>query len=609
MFRISFVGLVAAALLCLGGCGGGGGDGGPSASLPGISLSTRSVTKTAKYGDLPPVATITVTAENVPEDGIYVGMDYSQTAIEWADFQASSETQGTITVQLRAPAQLQPGTYTDTLTFEACFDDQCAKRLRGSPATVSVSYTVTGTLATATIDNSTFSFSSSLRDLVSPEASAKISFSPVLESMPLAKLVSSSKLVQQISLEPAINGVATLRLLMYSPASVGIAGTHQETLQLQLCYDYTCAVQLAGSPLTLSVTYLIDDNALPEPGLPELPYLTRTPLPHNVVDAEYSKALESIVMVSSNPTNSLYVYDVLNGASRSLSLSRAPTSVSVAPDGLHAAVGHDALVTYVDLTTVGQPAAPAPAVLNVSTNVLDILMDGRGIAHALPVADQWQQVHSVNVATNVESLGTGLLYAGSKGRLHPSGDYIYTADNGLSPSDIKKFDIRTLPTTLLYDSPYHGDYGMCGDLWFKEDGSTIYTRCGNTFRSSTTQSDDMLYSGRLQLSTSQYYGSLIQSLSQSDATLDIALIEQDSYLCGDFQSNQYGCYSHFNLYESDFLNRQAVYSLPPIAVAGRTYSQRGVFVFHSVDGLHRYLISRVYGLPNGGQQFYLTQQQ
>jgi hypothetical protein len=606
---MSLVGCVAAALLCLSGCGGGGGDSGPNASLPGISLSTRSVTRTANYGDAAPVVTITVTAANVPDDGIYVGMDYSGTAIESADFEGSSETQGTITVLLRAPTQLAPGTYTDTLTFEACFDDQCARRLQGSPVTVSVSYTVTGTLATATIDNSTFSFSGSLRDLVSLEASAKISLSPKPERMPLARLVGASKLVQQISLEPAVEGVATLRLLMYSPASVGTTGTHQETLQLQLCYDYTCAVQLAGSPLTLSVTYKIDDNAVPEPGLPELPYLTRTPLPHNVVDAEYSKALESIVMVSSNPTSSLYVYDVVNGTSRSLSLSRAPTSASVTPNGLHAAVGHDALITYVDLATVGQPAAPAPAVLNVSTNVLDILMDGRGVAHALPMTDQWQRVHSVNVVTNVETLGTGLLYAGSKGRLHPSGDYLYTADNGLSPSDIKKFDIRTLPTTLLYDSPYHGDYGMCGDLWFKEDGSSIYTRCGNTFRSSTTQSDDMLYSGRLQLSNSQYYGWLIQSLSQSDATRDIALIEQDSYLCGDFQSNQYGCYSHFNLYESDFLNRQAVYSLPPISVGERTYSQRGLFVFHSVDGVHRYLISRLQGLPNSGQQFYLTQQQ
>jgi hypothetical protein len=149
---------------------------------------------------------------------------------------------------------------------------------------------------------------------------------------------------------------------------------------------------------------------------------------------------------------------------------------------------------------------------------------------------------------------------------------------------------------------------MCGDLWFKEDGSVIYTRCGNTFRSSTTQTQDMLYNGRLQLSSSQYYGMLIQSLSQSDATKEIVLLEQDAYNC-DISSNQWNCYSHFNLYESDYLQRQAVYTLPPIDVGGRKYSQRGAFVFHSADGLHRYLISRLSGLPNNGQQFYITQQQ
>jgi hypothetical protein len=591
-----------------GGCGGG--DGGPRVSNePTISVSTRSVAKSAEYGDAAPTAIINVTVTNVPDDGIYVGMDYSQSAIDWADFQGTSETQGTIAIQFRTPSQLQAGTYTDTVTLEACLDEQCLKRVRGSPVTISVSYTVTGTLATATIDKTDFSATGSLRNSIQPEVTANVTFSPVPKNMPVVSLVGGSNLLQEVSLDPASNGVSTLRLRMRSPQSIGSIGTHRETVQVRLCYDYSCSLQLIGSPLTLEITYDIEDNATPEPGIPEMPYLTRTALSHNVVDAEYSKALESIIMVSSSPTNSLYVYDVTSGTSRSLPLNRAPTSVSVAPDGLHAAVGHDALVTYVDLTTVGQPSAPAPTVLNVSINVLDIVMDGRGVAHALPAYDQWQNVHSVAVATNIESIGTGLIYAGSKGRLHPSGDYMYLADNGISPSDIEKFDVRTLPVTSLYDSPYHGDYGMCGDLWFKEDGSTIYTRCGNTFRSSTTQSQDMLYSGRLQLSTSQYYGMLIQSLSQSDATREIALIEQDSYNCADYTSNQWSCYSHFNLYESDFLNRQAVYALAPVEVNGKAYSQRGMFVFHSANGLHRYLVSRLYGLPNGGQQFYITQQQ
>jgi hypothetical protein len=612
MFRIVISGLVAVVSLCLAGCGGGGGGAPKAPNRPSISLNSRSVTQTAELGNtVSPTQTISVTVSNMPEDGmdIYVGLEHSSNGIAWANFQGTSETAGTITIQFRAPNQLQPGTYNDTITFEACLDQYCDRQLQGSPASISVSYTVTGTLLSATIDNTAISVTGSLRGPSQVESTANVTVSPTPANTPVAVLSGYSELVQQASLDAAVNGVSTLRLTMRSPQSFGTTGTRQETVQIQICYDYTCALQLAGSPFTLSVTYNIEDNAVSEPGVPELPYLTRTQLTHNVVDAEYSKALDAIVMVSSSPTRSLYVYDVSTGTSRSLLLNRNPTSVSIAPDGSHAAVGHDALITYVDLTTVGQPAAPAPVVLNVSTNVLDIVLDGRGVAHALPAADQWETVHSVEVATNVETLGTGSLYAGSKGRLHPSGDYLYLADNGLSPSDIEKIDIRTLPATSLYDSPYHGDYGMCGDLWFKEDGSAIYTRCGNTFRSSTTQSQDMIYTGRLELSISQFYGMQIQSLSQSDTTKEIVLLEQDSYTCADFHSDQWNCYSHFNLYESDYLQRQAVYALPPIDVAGRKYSQRGAFVFHSADGLHRYMISRLYGLPNNGEQFYITQQQ
>lgn len=604
MFRNILAGLAAVALLCLSGCGGGGGS---KPNQPSLSLSTRSVSQTANYGDADPVSTIVVTVANVPED-VWVDWNYSANGISWVDFQGTSETQGTLTIQFRGPTQLQPGTYTDTLTFEACEDEACAKPLRGSPAAVSVTYTVSGTLATATIDNSTFSVTGSLRSTTAPEVSANVSFNPMPASLPVAMLSSGySNLVQQVSLDPAVNGVSTLRLTMRPPQYIGSVGTHQETLQLRLCYDSSCALELLGSPLALSVTYQINDQVLPEPGVPEMPYLTRTLLSHNVIDAEYSKVLESIVMVSSSPTNTLYVYDVATGTSRSLTLNRAPSSVSIAPDGTHAAVGHDALITYVDLTTVGQPAAPAPAVLNVSTNVHDIVMDGRGIAHALSTV-QSGHIHSVDVATNVETPGSGYsIYSGTNGRLHPSGDYLYLANNGLSPSDIEKHDIRTLPATRLYDSPYHGEYGMCGNVWFKEDGTTIYTRCGNTFRSTTVQSTDMLYSGQLQLSTSQYYGMLIESLSQSDATHEIALIEQDSYNCS--YGNQWQCFSHLNIYESDYLNRQTVYALSPIAVGDGTYSQRGMFVFHSANGLHRYVISRLHGLPDSGQQFYVTQQQ
>ena len=75
--------------------------------------------------------------------------------------------------------------------------------------------------------------------------------------------------------------------------------------------------------------------------------------------------------------------------------------------------------------------------------------------------------------------------------LHPSGDYIYGADQGIFPSDIEKYDIRSGNLIYLYDSPYHGDYAMGGNLWISEDGLRIFTALGNVFRSSVNQDTDM----------------------------------------------------------------------------------------------------------------------
>ncbi|MGD2056617.1 MAG: hypothetical protein PVJ15_07405, partial [Gammaproteobacteria bacterium] len=71
-------------------------------------------------------------------------------------------------------------------------------------------------------------------------------------------------------------------------------------------------------------------------------------LDYQVVDAEYSNQLDRIVMVAANP-DTLHVVDPLSETDVSVALPLPPTSVSVGPDGHFAAVGHDGLVSYIDL--------------------------------------------------------------------------------------------------------------------------------------------------------------------------------------------------------------------------------------------------------------------
>jgi hypothetical protein len=288
-------------------------------------------------------------------------------------------------------------------------------------------------------------------------------------------------------------------------------------------------------------------------------------LDYQVVDAEYSAALDTVVMVASNP-NRLYLFDTSTQTQTQVDLPYAPTAVSVSPDGLYAAVGHDSYASYVDLSTES-----VVDTYPVSTNVLDIVLDGNGYIHAFPAADQWENIRTIEIATGTETLHTGLsIYAGTRARLHPGGTWIYGADNGLSPSDIEKYDISSIPVTYLYDSPYHGDYDMCGDLWFSEDGLKIFTKCGNVFNATADALTDMTYYGTLE--------NITRTRSVTHST-EAGLIAAIPYSLSDETID-----TSLSLFNDDTLTLNSSVSLPEVTVDATSYPSHGRFVFFSDDG-------------------------
>src|SRR2546425_13095362 len=74
------------------------------------------------------------------------------------------------------------------------------------------------------------------------------------------------------------------------------------------------------------------------------------PLSYRPVTAAYSTALDRLIMVSGNP-NALHIYDPVSQTDVTVNLVQPPLSLSISPDGLRAAVGHNALLTYVNLST------------------------------------------------------------------------------------------------------------------------------------------------------------------------------------------------------------------------------------------------------------------
>jgi len=213
-------------------------------------------------------------------------------------------------------------------------------------------------------------------------------------------------------------------------------------------------------------------------------------LDHVAIDAAYDSVGDRVLTVSAGPDR-LNVIDPVSGAVTVIVLNLVPTAVTVQPDGRYAAVGHNGFISYVNLST-----GIVERVYGVTTDVLSLVLPGNGWVYAFPRIDQWESIRSVELGTGNET-SSGQIYAGTLARLHPSGAFIYGADNGLSPSDFEKFDIRSGVAVVMYDSPYHGDFSFGGNLWMYETGTRIVARSGNVFSASSVQAQDLLYAGSI----------------------------------------------------------------------------------------------------------------
>ena len=299
-------------------------------------------------------------------------------------------------------------------------------------------------------------------------------------------------------------------------------------------------------------------------------------LDFRVLDAEFSSSQNRIVAVSAIPTNRLHVYDPESQSGIGVDLPLTPTCVSVSPDGLFAAVGHDGWITYVDLQ--------AGAVLNsfaVSAVVHDVVLAGNGFAYAFPQTGQWVRIHCIELATGIETLGQGIVRQGTQAKLHPNGASIYGADNGISPSDIEKYDITGGTSQYLYDSPYHGDHAMCGDLWISEEGQRIFTRCGNVFRSSENQAEDMVYNGELSELDS------IESLDHSAEAGKVLAIPATPLFGGGAPDTE------LQVYDDTFLDFEESQPLPQTQLGQSSYDVHGRFVFLNEAGTKAYIVGEV----------------
>lgn len=140
------------------------------------------------------------------------------------------------------------------------------------------------------------------------------------------------------------------------------------------------------------------------------------------------------------------------------------------------------------------PVDPAP--IAIPLDPWQIVADGEGHAFASGGSGQHTALVTVELSTWLSELSVSTIVNDKTNiRIHPDLTHVYGADNGVSPSDIERYDVVDGALQYAYDSPYHGDYQMCGDLRIHPAGKTIYTACGNVFLATNAQTSDMTFAG------------------------------------------------------------------------------------------------------------------
>jgi outer membrane protein assembly factor BamB len=114
-------------------------------------VSPLQVNVSAQTTDAAPTAviqvSIQVSSNASTQTQFYIEGSQTENGIDSVSGSANGGSVDNVTVTFKAPGSLGPGTYTDKLTLEGCYDQACTQQVSNSPQTVSITYTVTQPLA------------------------------------------------------------------------------------------------------------------------------------------------------------------------------------------------------------------------------------------------------------------------------------------------------------------------------------------------------------------------------------------------------------------------------------------------------------------------------
>lgn len=570
-------------LLAITGCGGSSGGSNASVSFDSTSVKFTGSMSNETYHELG------FTLKNMPDEGIYIKqLSSDNAALTHSDANMITDSRGTVYMTFAAGAySMGPGEVSGTMKVAFCHDTACNNQIAGSPInlTITVNYEESAVvnypneLAVSTEQLQNDSTVKLLLELDNPGKDTLYTRYQITGDGPLSSVGS------------AMLTTGNIELALYFNTYYNKFGMLRNTLTVKTCYDYGCTMPITDSEVTIEIS--VDNRATDTAGEP-VTIVQQQALPFEMLHSEFMPVNNAIAITSSWPENALYILNLADFTHTKVSLAKTPTSVAVS--GNEVAVGHDAMVTHVSFAT----AQPKLTLLNAPVAVFDIALTSNKV-HVTAAGYNWSDLISIDINSNTFSNSVnGSLYSGSKIAAHPTQPWIYAANNGLSPDDIDKVDVSTSPATVLYDSPYHGDYAFCGDLWISEDGLRVYTPCGNTFRLSANRDVDLTYTGKIGLSNDFRLKHIVESISDNEVTL----IEKGPYSC---EWGYEQCFTRISSYNREFLSNRQLRTVPGMFVNDEFYVQEAQAVYYNQDKSKRYMLSKLVDMPSLAATFYIAE--
>jgi hypothetical protein len=221
-----------------------------------------------------------------------------------------------------------------------------------------------------------------------------------------------------------------------------------------------------------------DEDAMVDGGYPEgsvAPTASSVAvLDYRVIDADFSRALSSIVMVSDAPSNALHIYDTTTGVDRKVVLPFVPVAVSVSPADHSAAVAFEGHVVWFDLDV-----GVATDTCDLSGDAQTIALSASGTAFVAPRSSQPQVALHAIEQHGCAQRSLGGFDLASRLRVHPLDQAIFFSTR----DQYTAFD-RCLPHApgavcgLASDPRDMHLHSLCADFWLSADGLRMFTACG-----------------------------------------------------------------------------------------------------------------------------------